>query len=139
MASWETGNNSKKEEQANQNKITEEVLESEVNENGGKIQSTLEIGPTSFFFEDSFRSPASRSLLFQSDEDSSDEEETDRIEEERREKETIMAEKRAKKRDVTERPRGRKPTAEKEQAVMTMRMRENARRRGKSGGKEKST
>ena len=30
IAGWEKGNNSKKEEQANQNEITEEVLESEV-------------------------------------------------------------------------------------------------------------
>ena len=47
------------------------------------------MGGTSIFFEDSFRSPASRSLIFQSDEDSSDEEEEEKIE-----KEKIMADNR---------------------------------------------
>ena len=48
IAGWEKGNNSNslKEEQANQN----EILESEESEEGGKIQSVLEIGPTSIFF-----------------------------------------------------------------------------------------
>ena len=74
----------------------EDVLNNEEENQNKKtvIHSTVDIGPNTISFEDAFRSPASRSLIFDSEEDSS----VDDNDDNNKEEEVTVTEERALKR-----------------------------------------